>query len=166
MLLICRNIKVVSWLAVCDCQGQSSLDGAQPQGRGPTCCSQGAGHPEVGGCVLPPGWLCQEGSFYLPVNRVESREGLQNGPALPGGCTPGPGMHASRGSLLCYRPEKTFSQRGRSCSQIIDVLFEGTAIIIRLSIWLEAVLGLLECFFFITVSYLPVELNLFQEVTR
>lgn len=68
--------------------------------------------------------------------------------------------------LLCYRPEKTFSQRGRSCSQIIDVLFECIAIVIRLSIWLEAVLGLLECFFFITLSYLPVELNLFQEVTR
>lgn len=83
MLLICRNIKVVSWLAVCDCQGQSRLEGAQPQGQGPTCCSQRAGHPELGVCVLPPGWLCQEGRFYLPVNRVESRAGLQNGPAIP-----------------------------------------------------------------------------------
>ena len=119
MLLICRNIKVVSWLAVCDCQGQSSLEGAQPQGRGPTCCSQRTGHPELGVCVLPPGWLCQEGSFYLPVNRVESREGLQNGPALPWGCKPGPGMHASRGCFSAIGLRKLFLSVGGAVARLL-----------------------------------------------
>lgn len=43
-------------------------------------------------------------------------------------------MHTSGGTLLCHRLENNFSQLGRSRSKIIEMLFEGMAVTIRLLI--------------------------------
>lgn len=84
---------------------------------------------------LSPGWLAGWARKEISI-LSDGGQGatLENGPALPWGCKPGPQMHTSGGTLLCHRLENNFSQLGRSRSKIIEMLFEGMAVTVRLLI--------------------------------